>query len=86
MERVEYVCSEMVVNNMIGEVEIGKGKRKKRKCEFNDGEIVKECKVDNKCIKKSLFKVVFLKIKILEFLKKKKKKKNRVILKFLFKI
>lgn len=85
VERVEHACSEMVVNNTIGEAETGKGKRKKRKREHNDGETVKECKADKKRTKKSLSKVGSPKTKTSESSKKKKKKKNRVTLKSLSK-
>lgn len=85
VERVEHACNEMVVNDTIGEAETGKGKRKKRKREPNDGETVKECKADKKRTKKSLSKVGSPKTKTSESSKKKKKKKNRVTLKSLSK-
>ncbi|KAG2245906.1 hypothetical protein Bca4012_091177 [Brassica carinata] len=86
VERVEHACSEMVVNKTVVEAETGKGKRKKRKREPNDGETLKGCKADKKRTKKSLSKVGSPKTKTAESSKKKKKKKkNRVTLKSLSK-
>ncbi|KAL0793484.1 hypothetical protein Bca101_064861 [Brassica carinata] len=84
VERLEHACSEIVVNKTIDEAETGKGKRKKRKREPNDGETLKGCKADKKRTKKSLSKVGSPKTKTSESSKKKKKKKkNRVTLKSL---
>lgn len=84
VEKLEHASSQIVENNTIAEVETGKGKRKKRKRELNDGESPKRCKTDKKRAKKSLPKVGSQNTKTPES-SKKKKKKNRVTLKSLSK-
>ncbi|KAG7532703.1 Zinc finger FYVE/PHD-type [Arabidopsis thaliana x Arabidopsis arenosa] len=84
VEKLEHASSEIVENKTIAEVETGKGKRKKRKRELNDGESLERCKTDKKRVKKSLSKVGSQSTKSPES-SKKKKKKNRVTLKSLSK-
>lgn len=85
VEKLEQDLSEIVENKAIVEAESGKGKRKKRKRELNDGETLKRCKTDKKKRpKKSSSKVGSQNTKTSES-SKKKKKKNRVTLKSLSK-
>ncbi|KAL1223993.1 Protein CHROMATIN REMODELING 4 [Cardamine amara subsp. amara] len=84
VEKLEHDSSEIVENKTIAEVETGKGKRKKRKRELNDGETLIRCKSDKKRAKKSVSKVGSQSTNLPES-SKKKKKKNRVTLKSLSK-
>jgi len=86
VEKLEHASSEIVENKTVAEMETGKGKRKKRKRELNDGESLERCKTDKKRAKKSLSKVGSSSqtTKSPES-SKKKKKKNRVTLKSLSK-
>lgn len=84
VEKLEHAASKIVENKTIAEVETGKGKRKKRKRELNDGESLERCKNDKKRAKKSLSKVGSQSTKSPES-SKKKKKKNRVTLRSLSK-
>ncbi|XP_023639806.1 protein CHROMATIN REMODELING 4 isoform X2 [Capsella rubella] len=86
VKKLDPASSEIVENNTTAEVETGKGKRKKRKRELNDGESLERCKSEKKRSKKSLSKVDSQSTKSPESSKKKKKKKkNRVTLKSLSK-
>ncbi|KAL9282361.1 Protein CHROMATIN REMODELING 4 [Arabidopsis thaliana] len=86
VEKLEHASSEIVENKTVAEMETGKGKRKKRKRELNDGESLERCKTDKKRAKKSLSKVgSSSQTTKSPKSSKKKKKKNRVTLKSLSK-
>ncbi|XP_019087562.1 PREDICTED: protein CHROMATIN REMODELING 4-like [Camelina sativa] len=85
VEKLEHASSEIVENKTVAEVETGKGKRKKRKRELNDGESVERLKTDKKRSKKSLSKVGSSQSTKSPESSKKKKKKNRVTLRSLSK-